>query len=204
MDIVLNATFNNPSLPVIVRPGFTDSFDREASDTLGTTDDGKAWSPVDLGSNPSVWGPNGDGTASLKTASSTWQLARVDGLSSDGTLTGVLGTFTGTRWGGLAFRIQDAENHIRVAESSGSSSGIALQHRNNGNTDTLGSSARGVEAKDGDAISVQFAGDQISVFLNGVSIIEATLAELVDVPYHGLYSHLSADTSWESISFAPA
>lgn len=201
MDIVLNTSFNNPNLPVVERPGFFDDFNRASADTLGgTSREGRLWNNFDIGANASVWGPKGDGTATMKTAGSSWQIVGVDGLASDGTISAVLASFTGSRWGGLAFRVLDGNNHLRVAELSGSSSRIVLQKRSGGSTTTIATSQ--TLPQPGGEISVSFVGTQVEVKYDGATIITASDSEFVGETVHGFYAQSSAVFSWDSIEFA--
>lgn len=205
MDIILPTRFNNPNLPIVQRPGFADDFNRPAADTLGVTSgESRPWQTFDIGSNPSVWGTHGDGTAGMKTAGSSWQLAGVDGLVSDGALTAALASIGGdtSRWGGLAFRIIDGDNHYRIVEASASDPRIILQKRVGGTTSALGTAT--VSPSPGDEISVTFSGSQIAVYLNGSTVITATSTDLPGETVHGFYSQSATVATWNSIEFTPA
>lgn len=204
MDIVLNTQFNNPNLPIAQIPGFSDDFNRAAAETLGVTSrEGRPWQNFDIGSRPSVWGTNGDGTASMLTAGSSWQLVGVDGLVADGVLTATIATIGGdtSRWGGLGFRILDGDNHLRVSELSSTNPRIVLQAREGGSTATLATST--TDMTPGDTVSVAFRGSQIDVFHNGTNIISTTDSTLLEQTVHGFYAQSAAVFSWEHIEFTP-
>lgn len=205
MDIILPTRFNNPNLPIVQRPGFADDFNRPAADTLGVTSgEARPWQTFDIGANPSVWGTHGDGTAGMKTAGSSWQLAGVDALTPDGTVTATLASIGGTtsRWGGLALRILDGDNHLRVTEVSSTDGRIALTQRVAGSNSSLGVSTEVAAA--GDTLSVAMSGSQIIVSRNGEQIITATSSSFLDQTVHGFYSNSAAVSAWDSIEFTPA
>src|SRR5699024_6868417 len=95
VDIVLNTVFNNPNLPIIPVPGFSDGFNRPVADSLGETDTGKPWVVIDSGSTTSTWGTYGNGTAGMKSASSAYHLAVANALTSDGVLRAKVSSFDG-------------------------------------------------------------------------------------------------------------
>lgn len=204
MDIILPTSFNNPNLPVVQRPGFTDDFERASADTLGTTDDGKAWALLDIGSNPSVWGPNGDGTASLKTASSSYQSVVADGLASDGTVTATIATVgaNNERWGGIVIRALDERNYLYVSETSSTDQRIMLRERVDGSSNNLAGPATALQS--GDVLDVTVNGTAIEVSLNGDSILTATSSNFTGETRHGFYAASGTVSSWESIEFVPA
>lgn len=204
MDIILPTRFNNPNLPIVQRPGFADDFDRPSANTLGTTDDGKEWTLLDIGSNASVWGPNGDGTASLKTASSSYQAVVADGLAADGTLTAQVATVGANdeRWGGLAIRALDESNYIYISETASADQRIMLRERVDGSSNNLAGPAAALQS--GDVLDVTVNGTAIEVFLNGTSILTATSSNFIGETRHGFYAASGTVSSWESIEFTPA
>lgn len=203
MDIILNTKFNNPNLPVATLPGFTDSFDRAAADTLGMTDDRKPWHVIDSGSSTSTWGTYGDGTAGMKDSSSKFHAAVADGLAANGTLTATLATYeAATRRPGLAIRATDSNNMIYIAQASASAHALRLANRVGGQTTTLPES--GPELVAGDTLKVEFNGPTITVRVNGTTAFTVNIADNLSATSHGLYAFTGALGAWESIEFTPA
>lgn len=197
MDIVLNTSFNNPNLPVVTLPGFTDSFDRPASSSLGSTDDGKPWENWGYGD----WSVTSRGTA-LGVGGGLH--ASVDGLASDGTLTAVVAsaaTAEADKRSGLLFRMLDRENYAYVCPNT--SNVLTLYVRVGGAT-VLSRSISGETLATGDTLAVEMFGPQVTVLRNGVAVLSETVSELVGETHHGLYGSSAADTEWDSIEFTPA
>lgn len=195
MDIVLPTRFNNPNLPVVDLPGFTDSFNRPAADNLGSTDDGKPW----LYSSGS-WDVTQDGTA---VGAGGGELAYVDGMRSDGTLTAVVGKAPSEGAdprAGLAARIMDDSNYVFVANKSTGSS-LNLYMREAGSI--VVSQDAGAPLVAGDALSLVLAGSLVTVLVNGVERHSEVIPTHATETRHGLYSHPACDVEWDSIEFTP-
>lgn len=203
MDIVLNTVFNNPNLPAIPVPGIYDDFERPAADVLGKTREGKAWLIHDYGTTSSVWGTNGDGTASMKSSSSGYHAATVDSLVADGTLTGEVGAITaGVRYGGLMLRYQDMDNFIYVGETSSTDQRISILHRTAGTQGNLAVSQH--VPVTADAISIDTLGPAIIVRVNGAQILSIASDKFVGKTRRGLYAFTGTNASWKKLEFTPA
>lgn len=193
MDIMLSTRFNNPNLPIVIRPGFTDSFDRPAG-SLTATDDGKVWDT--WGFTP--WTLTGDGTVTGADGAAT---TTVDSLSSDGILTAVVATVGTLNRAGLVLRMIDRSNYLYVVPSTSGyltlygriDNATAFSHRFDTNTLSAG-----------DTLSVELSGPTVTVSLNGTAIGSRTVPELTDATHHGLFTASGADTTWDSITFTAA
>lgn len=193
MDIVLDTVFNNPNLPVVQIPGFTDSFNRPAASTLGVTDDGKEW----LSSGTS-WSITAEGRA---TKGSGGARAWVDGLSSNGTLTAVLAKASAEdQRNGLLFRQQDGNNYLYLCPNT---SGVLTLYARIDNLTALSKTITGVTVGSGDTLSVIMLGPQVTVLKNGTQIHVETVSDLVSNTNHGLYG-TGLGAEWDSIEFVPA
>lgn len=203
MDIVLNTKFDNPRLPLIPLQGFRDDFDRGASDSLGSTSDGKPWTIYDSGSSTSTWGTYGDGTAGMKDSSSQYHLAVADGLASDGTLTAEISTVNeAERRPGLALRCVDSDNFIYLAQASSSNHTLRIAKRIAGDTTTLSEVGPALQA--GDKLIVTLDGPRVIVNVNGEEAMSVLIPEHANATQHGLYAFSGAVGTWESIAFNPA
>lgn len=197
MDIVLNTIFNNPNLPIIPVPGFHDNFNRAASSTLGTTDDGKEWNF--FGFVP--WKITANGTA---TGLGSGQHAAVDALTADGTLSvkvAKAATAAADKRAGLLFRMTDRDNYYYLCPNT---SGVLTLYGRVGAALTVNKSFAGVIPITGDTLAVVLSGAQVVIKVNGATVGTETLPELVAATLHGLYSNASSDAEWDSVEFIPA
>lgn len=187
MDIILNTTFNNPRLPVVLRPGFIDSFERGVG-TLIQTDDRKPWEQLGT-----AWGTTGDGAAMGSGE------AFANALSADGTLTAKLRTADtgGDKRGGVAFRAVDRSNYIRVCPNT--SGTLTLYVIENGSS--VGAASTDSVLADGDVLEVSGYGASIVVKLNGSTVLSYETESYRTATKHGLYSHSSNNTEFEHVSF---
>lgn len=189
MDIILNTTFDNPRLPILQRPGFIDSFERDAG-TLVNTEDGKTWEQVG-----SAWGTTGDGAVK----GSGEVLA--DAMSADGTLTVKLRKVDvdGDNRGGIAFRAIDRNNYIRISHNTSSSPTLMFYVIENASAAKTEST--GVTLADGDVIAVSGQGSTIVIQVNGSTVFTYDTTDYLTATKHGLYSHSSNNNEYESIEF---
>lgn len=201
MDIVLATVFNNPLLPRIPVPGFTDNFNRVSGDPLGfTSAESKPWNIVALTGSP-VWQISSDGAASLAAASSGLNVAVVDGMSGNGTLVATAKALGTQRRGGLAFRYQDIDNHLAIYQAT--SGGFLNLYKRIGGATATSIATSTYTPVDGDVYSVVLAGSSITVKVNGNSIMTATETAFSGATYHGLYGSKDAlGMRWDDISFS--
>lgn len=202
MRIVLPTRFNNPRLPRL--PGFSDSFDRPAANTLGSTDNGLPWQIIDYPGTSSVWGTTGNGTAGMKSSPSSTHAAVVNAGAANGVLSARLASFdpdlTGNRFG-LALRTQDMDNCILLQTTLPNAPGWRLSRYVNGTAVGLSQSATPIAP--GDEIEVILDGASITVFSNGAQILADEVSELATVTTHGMFAFSTSDAEWDSIEFTP-
>lgn len=194
MDIMLNTLFNNPNLPLVPMLGFTDSFDRAAGSSLGTTDDGKAWTYFGL----EPWTITADGHASSDGAGT---FAVVDALTPNGTLTTTVGREAsegGDYRSGLAMRAVDSSGYVGVYPNT---SGTLTLYVRAGNAPVSSQQISGTTLATGDTYSMTMVGTQLTVTYNGSEVLTETVTHHADVTTHGLYATSGSDTEWDSISF---
>lgn len=197
MDIILPTRFNNPHLPVLVRRGFHDSFDRGPADALGTTGDGKKWDY--FGFTP--WKITADGHAAGFGASNH---AVVDALTADGTLSAVVGQAASSgadKRAGLVFRMLDRDNYLYVCPNSANT--LTLYGRIGANTE-ISQSINGTTLATGDTLAVTMKGEQVTISLNGTVVATRVIPEFAEQTLHGFYGHTSSDAEWDYIEFTPA
>ena len=187
MDIILNTKFDNPQLPVVLRPGFIDSFERGAG-TLIQTDDRKPWEQ-----RGTAWGTTGDGAA-MGSAE-----VFADALSADGTLTVKLrkADVGGDKRGGVAFRVVDRDNYIRVCPNTSGNLTLYVYEDNS----VAESASTESTLADGDVLSVSGNGTSIVVQLNGSTVLSHETERHRNATKHGLFSWSSNNTEFEHVSF---
>lgn len=187
MDIILNTTFDNPKLPVVLRPGFIDSFDRGA-DTLMQTDDRKDWEQ-----RGSAWATTGDGAA-MGSAE-----VFANALSADGTLTVKLRKVDadGDRRGGVAFRVVDRNNYIRICPNTSGKLTLYVYEDNS----VAESASTESTLADGDILAVSGNGASIVVQVNGSTVLVYETERHRTATKHGLYSWSTNNTEFEYVSF---
>lgn len=195
MDIILPTLFNNPNLPVVVRPGFHDDFDRPAADTLGTTNDGKTWDHFGF----APWKITAEGHAA---GLGTSNHAVVDALTADGTLSAVVGQAASSgadKRAGLVFRMLDRDNYLYVCPNTANT--LTLYGRIGANTE-ISQPINGTTLATGDTLAVTMRGEQVTISLNGTVVATRVIPELSEQTLHGFYGHTSSDAEWDSIEFA--
>ena len=187
MDIILNTKFDNPQLPIVLRPGFIDSFERGAG-TLIQTDDRKAWEQLGT-----AWGTTGDGAAMGSGE------VFANAMSADGTLTVGLRTADtgGDKRGGVAFRVVDRSNYIRVCPNT--SGKLTLYVIENGSS--VESTSTESALADGDVLAVSGNGASIVVQINDSTVLSHETERHRTATKHGLYSNSSNNTEFEHVSF---
>lgn len=189
MDIILNTIFNNPNLPIILRPGLVDGFERPAGQ-ISKTDDHKDWDNYN-----GTWVTNGDGTASGSGA------LIADGLSPNGEVTLTVDSFTsegGDFRCGVVFRAKDRSNHFRATLNT---SGILTLYVIVDEATSESATASGVYPQDGDAIGVRLNGDSITLTLNGEVVLTHTTSMYMTETQYGLYSRSSNNARFGAIKF---
>lgn len=206
MDIILNTRFNNPNLPIAPIDGFFDHFDRPAADSLGVTDDGKAWEVHDQNGTPSGWGTTGNGTAGMLESTIHSHIAVADARVADGALTGTLAyedTSVNPRYG-LAFRAIDIDNYFLFAALSSTNPQMHLGRYVAGQWTQVASSDPATDLVAGDTLSIILSGHSIRATVNGSTILDVTDENLSAATKHGMYGFGSSYAEWESIEFTPA
>ncbi|MCV6982078.1 hypothetical protein H7I53_17830 [Mycolicibacterium pulveris] len=204
-DIVLDTLFNNPNLNKVVYPGFVDDFNA-ADGTLDVTTDGKPWIFQRSGSgvNP-VWSRS-DGAARME-AGAFRSSAVVESGSSDGILTHTIRSAGTNNGGGVVFRSVDGANYwVLQWRDTGSDDYYALKKLVEGTTTAVEGGATTVSNTDGDVVSIEFIGTDITVSVNGGEpIITLTgQTDFLTAEKHGLYSSTTSEDfseRWESIEF---
>lgn len=204
MDIVLDTRFNNPNLPTVQYPGFTDDFDRPVSATLGSTSgENRPWQVYEWPESGAAWGIAEGGTASAKNAGGP-TAALVDALTPNGTLTARIASVNpAARYGGLILRWQDIENYIAVAEQTSSNHRLAIVSRKAGTPGEVKTNSTAPVLVSGDNIAVTLQGTDIRVALNGVEILTADVPDFAGSTKFGFYAHSGTDSRWDSIKFTP-
>lgn len=203
MDIVLPTRFNNPNLPQ--RPGFIDTFERPAADSLGTTDDGRPWTVIPSPGAISTWGTTGNGTGGMLSASYATHFALVDSEASDGVLTAHIADLdmelSGNRFG-LAFRMAGLDNYFVLQTFFTGQAGWRLTKVANGVASTAADSPS-TPVRAGDTISIALAGESIAVYRNGGAVLNVSDPDLTRNTSHGLFAFATSDVEWSEISFTP-
>lgn len=181
----LTPTIRDRSLGQPVAKGFIDLFDRPDNIGLVATDDGKAWVVNDVTTNASGWKIATN--AGQYNGGSIRSIVKADGGSTNGTITATVGNI-GTAVGGIAVRVQDANNYVGLVYRAASGDNrLMLIKRVAGTQSVIATAAAGSVSANGSVIAVVMAGDSISVTLNGTQVIAPqTIADFDTLTTHGL------------------
>jgi hypothetical protein len=158
-------------------PGFLDMFDRaDSATTLGTTDDGKTWVPL----NSSTWGitsnaaycptPGSNGFAVVETGAANGILTATMSVASD--------------FAGLCFRVFDASNMLLVQRFG---SEVRIRKLAGGVGSTIATTS-GQSWANGDVLSVELNGSSVIVMKNGIVMLSQAITDFQSNTNHGLYS----------------
>jgi hypothetical protein len=197
MDIVMNTTYSSSLLPRVPQPGFSDDFGRAIGPLGVTSGEGRAWEFDSNGVAPD-WRVTSVGTASLF-AGAAINTAVVDALTNNGTLTVTASSLGSNRRGGVVLRCQDAMNNLFLFQSA-AGSGLTLFKRVAGTATSIATSS--YIPANGDVYSVALFNSNITVKVNGATIITATDATFQGETRHGLYGTSDALLmGWDNISF---
>ena len=201
-DIKLNTTFGNANLPVVQYPGFHDDFSG-ADGVLDYTLDGAPWLKYESGVTPGAW-VRTSGKAKCNSGSGT-NLAVVDALTADGTVTQTIGAVGTGHLGGLVFRAVDINNYYYVRWRAGGADFRYSLYKVVGGTLTGVATAASATSADGDVLSVELSGTSIVVKVNGATILSpAAQTDLQTATKHGLYSNsVDFTPTYEQIEFVP-
>ena len=177
-----------------------DSFDRaNSTNSLGSADTGQAWiNSVVLGN------PIGISSNAAYSASEVGCTAVVDCVSSDGSLSIVVGAFADNM--GITFRYADNSNYA-FAVVSNSVSKFYIGGKSSGST-FGGSSASGyyisgVTLSAGDTLKIVMSGTSITVYVNGVSKGTLTITQNSTNKKHGIKIN-GTTARIDSFEFIPA
>lgn len=120
-------------------------------------------------------------------------------MSADGTLTVEMRkTDTdGDMRGGIAFRVVDRSNYIRICPSTAGI--LTLYVIENGST--VRSAATGSSLTDGDVLTVIGNGASIVIQINSSTVLSYETESYRTASKHGLYSNSSNSTEFEHVGF---
>lgn len=183
MDIRLDTTFGNSTLPVIQRPGFVDTFSGIDGDLL-LTEDGKTWSHYSASGTP-MW-VRSSGVAVLKPSGPS-TFAIVDGLASDGVLTQTIGTVGTLSRGQVVFRFVDQSNHLYLDWTDGSGNKYyKCKKYKEDVTTTLFTTT--VASDDDDVITVEMDGNNVAIEVNGSPLGDFSTSDFATSTKHGMFN----------------
>ena len=193
LQIATPGTFTTPGLPNLSVVGFSDTFGRGNSGSLGYTERPKrAWTlqPDD----PTLFaGGVAAGQGYLKRASIVGPAHAVaESYLSDAVLEVTLATFgaSSSREFGPAFRFTSTNNMWRFY--SRDKNEYRLQKYVNGSANIVWSST-GITPTDGDRLKVVMNGPTITCFINDVQVHQLTDSHSQDATRHGWYSNTNTD-----------
>lgn len=204
LQIVVPGTFTTPGLPELGIRGVEDTFSRDNSESLGSTE-----SPVRpwvIDSAAAVGGIVA-GTAYLeRTEVNGNAIALVESFTSDGYVEMTVVTFANI-WQtnfGLAFRGDGLRNHWRLEWNYGldvwrvvvTVSGVA---------ETAATLPDAPPLTAGDVLGVQMDGPGLQFFVNGTVIHTMTDSRLQDLTQHGWYDNrIGRDNTIDNFRVTPA
>lgn len=182
---------NKQSTVVTPPVTYTDNFDRADNATVL----GGSWVAAQ-----GVWGIVSNHAAVITASSATsssgardvayWEFGKADGILTVKNLTANSPT-------GLAFRVQDALNHLMLVSTS---SGYKLYKVVNGTSSQIGTAAGPVPAAN-DVLTAVFTGDTISCRVNGTEFVNAQDATYQTNTKHGLCSRSYTGSLFDDFSF---
>ncbi|OZF00875.1 hypothetical protein CH302_08910, partial [Rhodococcus sp. 15-2388-1-1a] len=183
-------------------PGFTASFFGENGDPVTVTDGGKAITTNNT--NSGSWTHVNSGRAKLTSVSGTSYLV-VDGLSALGTMTVVVPVM-GDNTGGIIVAYQDTTNQVLLQFRTGAGDNRPrLVKRVAGAVTVPQSAPSGTVSAAGDTYLVTRAADgAINVKLNGVDIINVTVADFATSTKWGVYGSTNSGPEIDSMVMVPA
>jgi hypothetical protein len=159
---------------------------------------------VVTGTNTPTWSIVSN-RAVLTNLSATTSFIAVDAGASDGTYTATLASAGTSHAGGLGIRISDFNNLLFLTTRVSSGNNLYSLQRKVAGTTTVLQTASSVDSADGDVIQVILAGLNIRVKVNGVEIINQTVADFSTLTKFGLYgSSGNYDVQWDDVSFMAA
>lgn len=177
-----------------------DSFDRaNNASSLGNADTGQAWiNSLVLGN------PIGISSNAAYSASAVDCTAAVDCVSSDGSLSIVVGAFADNM--GITFRYSDNSNYVYAMVSnsvskfyiSGKLSGTVF-----GGSSAAGYYISGVTLAAGDTLKITMSGTSITAYVNGVSKGTLTITQNSTNKKHGIKIN-GTTARIDSFEFIPA
>lgn len=202
MPFMLYQGAANPAavLPKLAAPGFTDTFTRADSPTLGVTEDGKLWEL--FGASGVAFGVQSNEAALTSTTDQSY--AVVDALVSNGTFEVTLGSVVEPN-PGIVFRFQDQSNHLYLSTTPGS---LTLYQRVGGTATEL---KRATASPNGYApgvvLQVVLDGDHIQVLRDGLPRIDVVASTFQENTKHGLFGRGTTEVRrafrWASAKFVP-
>lgn len=199
LRFTIPGSFNNPDLPVLDIPGFTDTFTRANAAVLGTTETpARPWEVFPT--SGTVQGITGGEGFVVRDGTAGHTFAVAEALASDGTLTATMGTLTGNSYG-LAFRARSYDDYFRFATASITS--LSLVRVAGGVTTSIQAVNAG-SRNPGDVLSVILDGSSIRCFHNGVEVITATDTANQTATKHGWYSNGTTGNTVRDVKFTAA
>lgn len=165
-----------------------DNFNRaDSAAALGTpSDGGSAWVATSGG-----WGISSN--QAYQYSSTNHHVAYLEASVADVDVEVTI-TTRGTD-SGLSARVVDDNNHLLVATSG---SGVYLYKKVSGSFTLLGS--YGTAISDGDTIKLRCSGNDLTVYVNGVSRITATESDHNTATKHGLRNNDNTAARWDNFS----
>lgn len=202
MDIVLNTTFSNSTLPLAQYAGFTDSFNA-ANGVLDYTEDGKPWIlATTTGSGVAAW-ERVSGAAKMVSPSLT-SFAVADGLAANGVLTTTIGA-VGSRAGSIVFRYVDRSNYLSLGMNQ---AGNKYQLRKTVAGVLSFPANSSVIPASSDIIAITMSGTTFSVTVNSVAVASLsgiTISDFSTATKHGFINNGADYTqTYNSCTFVAA
>lgn len=204
LQIATPGTFTTPGLPNLSVVGFSDTFGRGNSGSLGYTERPKRAWMLEPNDPASLTGGVVSGQGYIKrTASAGPGYAMAESYAADCTISITLSTLA-TGWQrefGLMFRYESANNMWRFYSRDGSEYRLAKYV--NGSTTIIWTST-GITPTSGDVLSAVLNGSSVAVSINGVQVHSLTDSHCATATVHGWYGNSIEDTDRvDNISVVP-
>ncbi|UQN30648.1 hypothetical protein [Brachybacterium kimchii] len=184
LQIVVPGVFTAAGLPDLGLLGFTDTFERADTTTLGWTEKPRrAWQVQSTQSTEA--GIIGGEAYTRTTSGTTHSVATADAHTADGTFEVTLGAFAAGQFG-PAFRVSSHTSAFRLCSIDGA---LYRLNRVDGSTTTALWNSSGITPTTGDRLKVVLDGASITVYVNGTKATQVTDSFNQMVTRHGFWNN---------------
>lgn len=199
---VIPGTFTASGLPDLGIKGFTDTFTRPDSTSIGATEGmpSRTWS-VSVQSGASAHGVRDTEGYAARESGAGHCVASVDAQASDGTYEVTMGSNPAAAQLAAAFRVTNVDNWLALVDVQGTA--YWLRKMVNGSTATIYQVPDIIPAP-GDNLRVELDGPSIICYVNDQQVATATDSHNVDATRHGFYTNGDTQGTIRDVKFTAA